>query len=428
MQTYRLRVELQTPLTVRSSRSASARSQVPSHVPAPTLRGALAACMMQAGAGDDTMDQLFGPGGLRTTRMMPAAAHRHPSLSSAPGETLPAPLTLRSCKRYGGFEGEPVASALALQEEAHGAEDMLIALLAFAELGDATLLQAVQRCGDCGNVLTPLGGHIYRRDKQYRTEDDVPKTSAVHVGRDRRRRGAAQGVLYATQMIAEARDPGAPVIMEARVSGPEAALQTLAEEAEAGEVLTVGGSISRGLGRCQITEFVPAAGRAPVAERVEAFQAAVREQAPALAEGRVLVPITLQTPAFFVDAWLRPHLRPHPEDYLQDAAASEVGHAEALHALTPVHQVARTARLQAWNGQAGFPHPTDQGLASGSVIIAAADASGALAEELYAALAHLETAGIGLRRELGYGQVRIADPIHASVFEQSRRRPTAQAR
>jgi len=203
--------------------------------------------------------------------------------------------------------------------------------------------------------------------------------------------------------------------MQAVVTGSSDALSDLEEAlSEEGE-LRVGTAISRGLGHCEVPSppLRAPSGLPPVRDRIEAFNEAWQEH-----EGKEgpLVALTLRTPALFVDDFLRPETAPSGADLLQAAGPAEQAHAEALASLERAHEVARPYRLQAWNGLAGFPHATDQGLKAGSVLVYRADE---LTDALIEALTHVEQAGIGLRRELGLGRVRVCDPVHTRVHEHS---------
>jgi hypothetical protein len=161
-----------------------------------------------------------------------------------------------------------------------------------------------------------------------------------------------------------------------------------------------------------VRAFEPAEKRRPVRERAEALNEAWQ----AVGGEDPIVTLTLRTPAFFVNEWLRPEMSPPGSALLQAAREPEQAHAEVLSSLKRLHQVARPHRLQAWNGMAGFPHATDQGLAAGSVLVYRPPE---LSDALFEALAHVEQAGVGLRREFGFGTVVACDPLHAEVHEHS---------
>lgn len=404
METYLLDLTLQSPLSVSQGRSTSNRQATPTVVPPQTLRGALAATAERAGIGTDTKDRLFGTEGLRSSALVPAGG--------ADGLPVAAPLTLRTCKRNGGFRSE---------ENAHGVEDTLFASLQLALDGETGGLEDQRTCQveECGHVMTRKGGLVRRGESGYRTQPHPGKRTQAHVGLDRRRDGAASGMLYAQEVVNEKTTVGGaeglcPTTYRAAVTGDEADLSRLSEALSAVGTVRVGTALSRGLGRCEVEDFRPRASPAPLEKRVEAFNEAF--QGAVGAREKPLVALTVRTPALFVDDFLRPEPAPDGGQLLQAARSSGASHAEALADLDRAHEVARSYQFQAWNGLAGFPHATDQGLRAGSVLVYRAPA---LTEELLSALAHVEEAGIGLRRELGLGRVRVCDPIHTEVHQHS---------
>jgi CRISPR-associated Csx10 family RAMP protein len=408
MQTYLLDLTLESPLSVSRGRSASNRQATTTVVPSQTLRGALAAATERAGVGAEARERLFGTEGLRTSALVPAGPE------GSGGVPAVAPLTLRTCKRNGGF----LADASSQETSPHGVEDALFASLRLALQEDPDGLRALRTChaDGCGHVMTQKGGLV-------RTDEDGPKTqrppgkrTQTHVGLDRRRDGAASGMLYAREVVNEKTSIGGEGLRattyRAIITGEEDHLDRLTEALRRVGEVRVGTALSRGLGRCRIDAIEQRAGGTSVKERVHAFNEAFVEYGGGT-DG-VLIALTLRTPALFVDSFLRPEPAPGGEHLLQAARSAERSHAEALAKLNRVHEVARSYSFQAWNGLAGMPHATDQGLRAGSVLVYRAPA---LTDDLQSALAHIEETGIGLRRELGLGHARVCDRLHTDVHE-----------
>jgi len=304
-------------------------------------------------------------------------------------------------------------------------EDTLFASLRHALCDDPGGLDALRRCSvdGCGNVLTRVPVLVRRAaDHSYRSQPLPGKRTQTHVGLDRRRDGAASGILYAREVINEKTRTGGelrPTCYQAQVTGRNDDIDRLRSALEEGEELRIGTALSRGLGRCRVGSFRKTGDPVPVRDRIEDFNevwtvACEETAAGSAAPEGALIAITLQTPALFVDAFLRPESSPDGSDLLQAAREREAKYAEALARLEWVHEVARPYTFQAWNGLAGFPHATDQGLRAGSVLVYR---TSAVDDALVAALRHVEDAGVGLRRHLGLGRVRICDPIHTVVHE-----------
>ena len=422
MKTYRLRLALQSPLSVSGSRDTANRSETRSAVPPTTLRGALAAAVKSHGAGEETMQALFGETGCRTGSLLPVM----PGAGDA--TVTPVPLTLRSCKFKGGFHADGK----------HGVDDVLFAALHFALHDDGGGLSSARSCTypGCTHVLKAMSDFV-RYDAEngtWHAQGKANSRTQAHVGLDRRRRGAASGILYSRQVISEKTstgDNGAstlhPTHMQADVFVPSSMSSVLASALTDGQTLRVGTARSRGLGRCTVTAFSEADRSLPtVEERVAAFNDAWTGSCEALGHapenGGALVACTLETPALFVDDFLRPNLAPGGGDLLQARWEEEADAAEVLTTLERVHQIARPATLQSWNGLARFPHPSAQGLQAGSVLVFRAPDR---TDALFDALAHIETYGIGLRRHFGFGRVRVCNPLHTHIHEHTDAAPQA---
>jgi CRISPR-associated Csx10 family RAMP protein len=405
METYRLDLTLESPLSVSRDRSASNRQATATVVPPQTLRGALAAAAERAGADPETLDRLFGEEGLRTSALLP----------SDPDGALPAvaPLTLRTCKRHGGFDGDEGGRQT---EAPHGVEDTLFASLRLALHDDPGALRALRTCqaNGCGHVMTRKDGLVRTEEGDYRTQSMPGKRTQTHVGLDRRRDGAASGMLYAREVVNEKTTAGEglrPTTCRAAITGPESALEHLRDALDATEALRIGTAVSRGLGRCSVERLAPGTAPPPLEDRIADFNDAYRKHGHV---GGTLIALTLRTPALFVGEFLRPDTTPGGDRLLQAARSDEQAHAHALESLERVHEVARGYQFQAWNGLAGVPHGTDQGLRAGSVLVYQASE---VTDELLDALSHVEKAGVGLRRELGLGRVRVCDRIHTDIHE-----------
>jgi len=376
------------------------------------LRGALAAALKRSGTPREKLDQFFGRRGLRTSSLMPVS----PSSSEAEGaprdlRIRPAPLTVRTCKRFPGCHNDSRYSGKAKETPPHGSEDTLGGIIAYAEEGQTDRLDDAQICERCGNVLVPLRGILRERDEAYALQPTLDARFQAHVGIDRRRQGAASGVLFTQEVLQEYTDD-VPSLMQAEISAPPEAADAISALIENDKTLRIGSSISRGLGRCTVFAFAPVPERPPLEDRLTAFS----EWAAAVTSnpGGAIVPFTLVTPALFVNAFLQPSTKPQGADLLMDVPGVSDPEREAIQALEPVHQVARSYNFQGWNGLARFPHATDQGLAAGSVLLYRAPER---TKPLLSALAKAEAWGIGLRPELGFGRVVVADPLHRLLHE-----------
>lgn len=374
-----------------------------------TLRGALANFALRYVSDDDEpFQQAFVEGSLRPSTLYPVAG--------IPGMVLDgeivreAPLTLLTCKRF---------------DKEHGVEDSLFATthLALSQASrkpsqdrDRSSLDAMAplvECPRCKNVLKPLGGTLIYDGNAYSPVAKPGKRLQTHVGLDRARRGAAQGILYSREVMNESTSEQ-EAILQTTVSGEEDLLEWLGGILRPGEILHIGNAISRGLGRCEVVLFDPSDPPASVNERIGSFNEQFSDYT-GIGE-HTLVSLTLETPAFFVDEFLFPQLSPEGAHLAQAFGSDERHYEDVLRHLKKVHQVARPYRHTGWNQLAGFPRSTEMGLQSGSVLVFEAER---LDDALIDALTHIETAGIGLNREAGFGNVRVCDPIHTDLHQLS---------
>lgn len=416
-----LRVQLDAPLAVSAGRGAGNDTSSLPHAPATMVRGALAAALRRAGAAPERMDALFGVSGVRTTALIPAIDRADSGANPGDGESgtsrsfvvRPTPLTVRTCKRFGGCLADPTPQGA---RSAHGAEDTLAATVVYAQDGTTDALDALQTCARCGNVLVPMRGYLRETsDRSYMSQPLLDTRVDTHVGRDRQRRGAAAGVLYTQEVMLEFTE-GQRSVLQADVWATAEQAEVFQRHFQERPVIRIGSSISRGLGRCTVTSFASAAPASSLTERLAHAGTWWRQQRGQYGEeatDAAVVTLTLLTPGLFVDAFLRPSTRPQPADLLAIPAVTGAEQ-EALGALRPLHQVARTHFFQGWNGLSGFPHAAEQGLVAGSVLVFEAPE---LSEALVSALGKAEQWGIGLRAELGFGRVRVADPIHQALHE-----------
>lgn len=399
MDTYNLHIELKSPLALSKQRNANLISTL-DYIPAATLRGAIAARIMQHEKVDrDVFDAAIIAGGLKFSAM-------YASYNENAVEVLPAPFTLLSCKNNPGFGDGG---------EGHGMEDALLFNVAYALDKNEQVLDHLSVCSQCGNVLKNFKGSLLSfPDGNYCPSPVLPKRQQAHVGLDRARRGAASGILYARQVISNANpetDNGI-TSLQGSIQGEASHLNWLRSYVKQGQTLHIGNAVSRGLGRCSISEFSRATEGHSLEHRIHQFNEALDRYV----DNRqgVIISITLRTPTFFVDAFLRPNLSPDAKDFLQAAEVEELKWLQEFKGMEKIYQTARLFRYVGWNQLANFPRSTEIGLQAGSVFVFRCDS---LSTDLLAALEHLEQAGIGLNRKASFGKISICDPVHTHIHE-----------
>lgn len=410
MKHYRIAGVLESPLVVRRERQ-SQRSEGVRYVSGTLVRGALAQVYLQnKGAPDDTFARLF----------LDEMQCRFGPLD--PGEYV-FPRTAYSCKRYGGFAGP---------DGMHGVIDMLVPIL-------ASRLQAgphvPQRCRRCGHDLKAMEGFWeYREGHAALAHRRWRRSSAMHVGIDRSTHTAAEGLLFSLPTLEpEATAVDAPSLV-GWVAATDPAMAALRELLDANDgVVRIGHARTRGYGRVRITFTNGRLPEAPSAEPISPTQqrekwqefsrAMLNRIAPhvydpercflftlSLPSGAILLdPLLRYTldPAGMV-SWLPPLPAPNPvlrpDQYPTVNFAG--GTLQCLTAMTG-HE-----RLRGWNVAHGLPRQDEWAVMRGAVYAYMYQGSAQGQDELLTHLYELERAGLGARRNEGFGRVIICDEFH----------------
>src|SRR5262249_14493567 len=185
------------------------------------------------------------------------------------------PATAMSCKAAGGFlpaPGQPADGGVG-----HGVFDTLLDRLGWETLAPAPLLGPAPPCGE--RVARSAAKHgrraVARAPSYFRAR--VPSRLLARVALDRRRRVAAEPLLYTVPVLSEASPApdGAlrPTTFHGEVLVPDDANGALLESALR-RVDHLGGGGSRGLGAVQVA-VAEAPAREPVGERLEGFARAL---------------------------------------------------------------------------------------------------------------------------------------------------------
>lgn len=340
----------------------------------------------------------------------------------------PLPLTARSCKQFSGFTtDDPLVNA----EQHHGVADMLFADLAYGMVADPAFRQrdllqgsapfwhpahdpALRDKSDscdfsfpsgttCSHKLDRVAGTYQWRARPQRVAP-TPIERHTHVGINRARNVAEDGLLFAQEQIDATRDQRA---FFARIRVPDERVPALRQALQA--VRFIGRGRSRGLGSVQVS-VLDAPGYPDLRTRVTAFAAALQSALHPYTQHQSALRATF--PGYFFSLTLRaPAL---VSDALGRTARFPT--TAALGLAVPGHQIAAYARLDAvggWDAAAGKPRRTQQALRTGSVLVYYVPPPTTL-DELVNQLERLEENGIGSMRERGYGAVTVCANFHVA--------------
>jgi CRISPR-associated protein Csx10 len=412
---------LESPLALGERKPGGQATHSPGYLPGARLRGAVAELLLEEGicppahrgahahcaSADCPLGALFGG---------PAAAvfrDALPGASDLAADVLPA--TAVSCKRHPGFR-----SALH-SDGAHGVYDTLLDRAFLETLNPAGLLYR-PRCADpgCGAWAERFAGYYLARGvagTRRHSAARTPRRLLARVALDRRRRVAADELLYTVPVLSEVSvgEDGVPrpTVFQGEVLVPDDANGTLLVEA-LGRVDHLGGGGSRGLGAVRIAT-APAPAPDSLAARLERFRGAVARRREQYARLAPLSVASLEGVYFSIDlrsdALLR-RLGWEPTTVL-DADLLRAATRVDDPSLTLVRAYAEPDWRGGWQAAWGLPRPTELVARRGSCYLFRTANPAAWT----AALEALEATGLGVRTAEGYGEVRVCDPFHLVLRE-----------
>jgi CRISPR-associated protein Csx10 len=412
-------ITLESPLALGERKPGGQGTHVLDYLPGGRLRGAVAEVLLDEGASD--LGALFdGPGAAIFRDARPAASFRDAGQGAfdVPSDLLPA--TAMSCKRHPGFRGAAARPA-AVDARPHGVYDTLLDRAFLETLNPAGLLYR-PRCAErgCEDWATCFRGYYAARGvggAATYARADVPGRLLARVALDRRRRVAADELLYTVPVLGEFADDGEdaprPTVFHGEVLVPDDA--NGARVAAALErVDHLGGGGSRGLGAVRIST-APAPPAEPLAARLERFRGAVARRREQYARLAPLSAASLDGAYFSVDLRADALLRRagwEPTTVL-DAALLQAATGVDDPSLTLVRAYAEPDWRGGWQAAWGLPRPTELVARRGSCYLFRT----ANAAAWPAALEALEASGVGTRAAEGYGEVRVCDPFHLVLRE-----------
>lgn len=365
-------------------------------VPGSTLRGAIAAALaakLEHGFDNPVFKRAFSEGLLRVTDAIPA------------GRRV-APVTLSTCNAHPGFHlrsGNRVPRSLV----SHGGWDLLLVDFLRAKLGSAKPWPWTGRCPlaaetgatTCPGTLVPLAAPYLT---QRVADDQTAPFSAVtsHRAVDRAAGRSARALLHG----AEATLPGKGISRyEGEVSGadPEiaAALAGLSE-------LRIGGGIANGRGLFNVhLEPGDAHGVRAALSALESAVARLLETWPGGAVTRTEVGLDRHRLAILdlASDWV-------PSRWLGSHEETVAADLTGIPGISILSTNLTVSEASGWNAAAGLAKPLRRTFARGGVVLA----SYALIHEdqVIEALEALAHRGVGRLTTEGYGQIRVADPVH----------------
>jgi len=378
MKYYRFTAKLLAPFMVQRNRQSNAPQGLP-YLPGSALRGALAAKYLREGGSPDAGDfkSLFIDNLICFPDLFPAD---DPQVIS---RVLPS--TGFSCKRFPGFRFQG----------GHGVSDTLIFTTA-ARIRKKPVGAESWICPVCGNDKKTFSG-FWNGDGAASRKYEPTITFERHTGIDRVTGTVAQSIFFTTQAISNYRkDPSSGKYEVQHLTGGIFAEenQIKALEPLISGPLFVGADRSRGMGELALSIAQYSSPSFDIPGWNRAFGKKFRDAAGANLPTGLYFTVNLESHAILTDRFLRP------------SASIDLSFPD----IHEVLKVAKSQTVRGWQATYGLPKPDDVVLSMGSVFLFRYDGTDEAALKSY--LNQLAVAGLGLRREEGFGRISICDPFH----------------
>jgi CRISPR-associated protein Csx10 len=403
-----------SPLCFRTSR-ADKNVTTFHYIPGPALLGGLAAAHFRMGRShQEEFAEFFTSGKIRFGNLYPANFKNLKDYHYSP--VCPVPATAVSCKRFDGFKyrDDPDED----ENERHGVSDRLIswALFSLSGMTDAGVLTEGKDCS-CGLPTSPFSG-FYRKGNDWNqlAAPSCQTRIITRTGVSRKRGAVMEQILYNREVIEEHQTFWG--ILDVEGTEQIEILKEFLDNASHNELIYLGNNKTRGLGRItithcaardnlqQITDTEPD----PIRERVNTFNRKLREKAEKykvpIPHDTLYIPVTLLSDIILKDNLLRCQT---------ELTADYFSFRWGIEGMKPVYQSLSTRRVMGWNSVYKLPDADDVSITMGSVFLFAY--TGQVNDDFWKTLYQIQSAGIGERRQEGFGQITIADPFHTEVNE-----------
>jgi len=371
-----------TPLVLHADRSRPQFTASLDYIPGSTLRGAMAACYLQAQGPDANFQTLFVGERIHFPDLLP-------STKNAPGLLLPA--TARVCKRYGLKHERSLTDALlrlALAEVTGDLRPLKDAIWQYCPYDEC---QSRNKRDRFSGYVTPDYSRV-----------QVKKRLLTGTSINRATQTAEAGMLFSQEAVEEGQYFRGVV----RIAGEGAAdLATQLEQVfSINTSLRVGSARSRGPGLVEVVRW----GDLPVGPSLESRWMLFNRAVEALWRQYDVEPdsdyfsLTLSSHLILRDSSGRPVTCLEGRSDLDKLLGLE-GVELRRHVMIPVV-------VRGWNAQQGLPKEDEPAIGRGSVLLFRVGPGHKTAVQHR--LTAIGAEGLGRRRSEGFGRVRVCDPFH----------------
>lgn len=404
MEAIELTLTAESPLAIGRQKPGGSISEAQDFIPGSVIRGALADLLLRQSRhrpGEALTGDLAA---LFTEARAAVFTHAYPGSGS---RVLPA--TAFSSKNNPGFRSEAGKT---------GVFDTLLDRFCSQRLGIP--FDPAEPDGSGGRV-EPFGGFYSQEEGSRYRRVTVSKRLLTRVGINRRRATAADQILYSLEVINEGRAGRDGSLQPSLFSGHIYLQDRELAAALAGYLntharrLSLGGGVSRGLGRVSLAARHLRAPKPSLAERVAAFNQKLRQRWQQwqvfgnpwqpLPPERQYFSIGLQSGAILKERWQRTTVLTPP--MLQEEANCEDG------SLVLELACSSYAYVSGWNAAWGLFKDVELVTTQGSVFLL----STTQMERWIPILAEMEYWGIGERTAEGFGQIEVCSLFHHHFWE-----------
>ncbi len=371
-------LQAKQPILVGSTQAGNYRVGI-DYIPGATIRGAVAAALLRSND-LNLYSKIF------EEASPPIFYDGIPCGDGTEHVPMPFPITAVTCKRFPGRKQD------AYEHSQHGVYDTLISSFAHAN-------SPLPICQKCGEEMQPhYGFYVQERRGYSEHHEHLVPISTTHVGINRRRQVAEEGVLYTRvgQTVKEQHNGqhGARFMGLAHLTGDQV-------KALSGHEYWIGANRSRGMGAVTLSiESWDSSGLwGTLSNRLQHFNKALRQQIK-LPMDRVY--FTLDTLTGLVVS----RVSPTTIEALRQMIAHSL---ESTIDLKCESHWSRYEIQGGWHAAAGLPR-TNQTVIYGSFLFSVQAVVNDA--QLLAALGALEATGLGMERERGFGLVICCDPFH----------------
>jgi|GEM_PF-1375162 len=380
-----LTIEAEEPLILANKHAAGNIVHTLDYIAGSAVRGAFAAryISLKGLSGKDEFTQFFSSNEVRFGNLYP---------ESEGGFVLPLPISAKTCKGYKGFKNDDPS------KEIHGVSDYL-------------LQEMPESCFFCNAPLEtyPCFYEFAPDNYNYCKKVEVGKRFSVHSEIEDKTKRSNEGILYTLEHINEEETFVGNIIFSQE--SLYESFKNLFFSSGTEISFKIGQACSRGMGKVIVTNFsrsdssLFAISKATVEERVKAFNEGN------LANNEIKFSLTLFSDAIICDKFLR-YLTTIPEWLVEGELNLPSGRIERINAF------AAYKMLSGWNAAIGLPKENEIAINKGSSFLYTFMGRG---EEdnrkLIQALEELENRGIGFRRNEGFGEIIVCDPVHLYLRE-----------